>query len=138
MSLENDNINHSNDVIADIKEMVIELRADFHSIAKAQKELNESVKQLVDIQIKQELLKQEVTHNHSINVTSISRLAESVERTNSNCKESKEEFEVYKNKLKPIEFLLDNPKAGFFLITVFYLFAINDIRAPILKALGIG
>ena len=127
---------NSHDAIADIKEVVIELRADFHNMAKAQMELNQSVKRLVDIQTEQELLKQEVTYKHNTNVIAIDALKESIEQTNTNCKESKKEFEVYKSKLKPIEFLLDNPKVGFFLILTIYLFAIDDIRTPILSAFG--
>ena len=133
-----DRRNGSHDAITDIREVVIELKGDFHNIAKAQMELNESVKQLVDIQTKQELLKQEVAYKHNTNVVAIESLKMSITETNNNCKSSKAEFEVYKSKLKPIEFLLDNPKLGFILILSIYLFAIDDIRVPILNAFGIN
>lgn len=120
----------------DLKEIVIELRADVHNMAKSQQQLADSVSKLVDMQTEQEILKRDVHYKHEINVNAISMLSEKVDKTIENCAESKKEFTSYKELMRPIEFLLKNPKVGLFFIVLIYLFAIQEVRTPILKALG--
>ena len=115
-----------------IEHIVVELEADMKITANAVKELAESVKQLVALQVEQQLLKQEVEHRCAQVKKEFERLDKELKETNEKCKESRAKFEEQQELIEPVIFLVRYPKAAFFMFIGLYLFAIQDVRDLIL------
>lgn len=119
----------------ELKKAVYAMEVEVRVLTESQQEMVETFKQFIEMQTQQKLLEQEIANRYAeLREKHVALKAEVHEVTN--------EFHAYQQKLRVINFAVDNPKlvwsGGLLVFALFYAFAIKDIRDPLLKVLGFG